>query len=592
MAGSRGRKARPSRYGKRRAATLVLVYVLMAAHIAHWRVTGRTLAPLELNEVMYTFELGIVTAGFLFMAAAMLASAVFGRFFCSWGCHILALEDAAAWLLARCHVKARPVRSRVLLLVPPLAMLYMFAWPTMKRLLVHRWPELAASLGEAPAFELRVAGDEEQWASFVTSDFWRNLPGPWIAVLTLLICGFLIIYFLGSRTFCTYACPYGAAFSLADRLAPGRIRLSGDCDGCGLCTAGCQSGIRVHEEIARFGMVVSPRCLKDLDCVSVCPLGGLSYGFVKPAGLASLIGKDRPRARHDFSWSEEVLAGLSFLATLLVFRGLYSVVPFLMTLGLGVIIAFLAVWTRRLFTRNVVRFNGATLRLASGLTMYGRAFLTVSALTGILFVHSGLIRYHEARGEAALRRAATAYSDTSRTAERTALRHLRTVGRWGLVTPANLEPKLAALYLSLGQFDDAAASLVRVTKTTRSRFVLANAHASLAGIRALAGDATGTIREFRAALRANPEMCDVHLDLADLLVAQGHLETAETHLRSALSLRPESVRALFNLAVLSGRRGRTREALELLREVERIDPEAPGVRTARDLLGAQGADGP
>jgi hypothetical protein len=45
----------------------------MAVHIVHWRIAGKTLAPLELNEVMYTFELGIVTAGFLFMAAVLLS---------------------------------------------------------------------------------------------------------------------------------------------------------------------------------------------------------------------------------------------------------------------------------------------------------------------------------------------------------------------------------------------------------------------------------------------------------------------------------------------------------------------------------------
>ncbi len=89
---------RPSRYGRWRAATLAGVYVLFALHIAHWKVAGKTLAPLELSEVMYTLELGIVTAGFLFMAAAFLSAAIFGRFFCSWGCHILALEDLCASL--------------------------------------------------------------------------------------------------------------------------------------------------------------------------------------------------------------------------------------------------------------------------------------------------------------------------------------------------------------------------------------------------------------------------------------------------------------------------------------------------------------
>lgn len=61
--------SKPHRYSRWRAKTLILVYVLFAAHIVHWRFAGRTLAPLELSEVMYTLELGIVTAGFVFMAA-------------------------------------------------------------------------------------------------------------------------------------------------------------------------------------------------------------------------------------------------------------------------------------------------------------------------------------------------------------------------------------------------------------------------------------------------------------------------------------------------------------------------------------------
>src|SRR5438552_937939 len=94
-------RSRARRYSRWRTATLASVYVLFGLHIAHWRIAGKTLAPLELNEVMYTLELGIVTAGFLFMLVAALATLVFGRFFCSWGCHILALEDPCAWMLGK-----------------------------------------------------------------------------------------------------------------------------------------------------------------------------------------------------------------------------------------------------------------------------------------------------------------------------------------------------------------------------------------------------------------------------------------------------------------------------------------------------------
>ena len=120
-------------YGRWRAATLIGVYVLMTVHVLHWKITGKTLAPLELNEVMYTLELGIVTAGFLFMALAVLASAIFGRFFCSWGCHILALQDLCAWILGKLRIKPRGIRSRLLAWLPLFAAFYMFAWPQVAR---------------------------------------------------------------------------------------------------------------------------------------------------------------------------------------------------------------------------------------------------------------------------------------------------------------------------------------------------------------------------------------------------------------------------------------------------------------------------
>ena len=41
--------------------------------------------------------------------ATVVATAIFGRFFCSWGCHILALEDLCAWILGKLGVRPRPI---------------------------------------------------------------------------------------------------------------------------------------------------------------------------------------------------------------------------------------------------------------------------------------------------------------------------------------------------------------------------------------------------------------------------------------------------------------------------------------------------
>ena len=60
---------------------LIGVHLLIGLHVAHWQLAGRTLAPLELNEVMHTLELGVVTAGFLLMATAVVSVLFFGRFY-------------------------------------------------------------------------------------------------------------------------------------------------------------------------------------------------------------------------------------------------------------------------------------------------------------------------------------------------------------------------------------------------------------------------------------------------------------------------------------------------------------------------------
>src|SRR5947208_12493488 len=73
----------------------------------------------------------------------------------------------------------------------------------------------------------------------VTSNFWETFPSVAVAIPFLLICGFLTVYFLGQKGFCTYACPYGGFFGLADKLSPGKIRVTDACNQSGHCTLTC-----------------------------------------------------------------------------------------------------------------------------------------------------------------------------------------------------------------------------------------------------------------------------------------------------------------------------------------------------------------
>lgn len=425
-----------SPYARIRAGCLAAVYILIGFHILHWKVAGRTLAPLELNEVLYTIHLGIVTAGFLFMAAALAGTLVFGRFFCGWACHMMGAQELSAWLLDKFGLRPRPFRSRSLAWLPSLLAFYLVAWPQLERVLAGRG---------LPG--LRVQGDESGWASFVTCDFFRNLPGPGIAAATFLVCGALLILLLGSRSFCSAVCPYGTLFRACDALAPKRLIAAGGCARCGRCTAGCRSGVRVHEELNQFGTIIDPNCVKDLDCLGACPNQAIAYGTSLPPLLRGLPRPASAALPYSLTPGEDALLAAGTLGAFLALRGLYELIPLLLAAGLAVVFGFVCVVAWRLGTKAELRFHRRALRLRGGLTRAGRLAALLAAAAGILILHSGFVRYHAWRGEALYGRLASGQGGPA-TASR-ALRHLQTAYRWGLLKPVGLKSRIASLRLGL-----------------------------------------------------------------------------------------------------------------------------------------------
>lgn len=576
-----------SKYSKWRALTLASIYPLMAIHVIHWKMAGKTLAPLELHEVMYTAELGIITAGFLLMFVITLGTAVFGRFFCSWACHMMVLQDASAWILRKLHIRPKPIRSRLLLWVPPLVLVYMFGWPQISRMWAGR---------DFPV--LRTQTDLEGISSWVTTDFWRNLPDPWITVLTFAVCGFLIVYFLGSRAFCTYGCPYGALFLTIDRFAPGRIRVDQSrCAQCGTCTAVCTSDVRVHEEVAKHGTVVNPRCLKDLDCVSACPEDALHYGFGKPSlralwssramliavaalaasilvavlapgastwwggrfnllpfgiavvvlGLVAYGRTGMPARRYHFTLGEELLMGVMFLATLFIYRQLYDAVPFLLTIGLGGAVAYATVLLLRLRTRPNVRALEHALKTNGRLRRAGVIYATATVAFLAFSAHSAYVHYETRAGYQAFAasRAVTADGDAAALRGR-ALDHLLRAERTGLFRSQRLLGTIAAAYMGQGQWAEAEAVLKRIAAR-------------------------------------HPNRPDVHLELGRALLQQGRLTEAQAEFQQTLdigaiaagqrSLARYQAQANYYLAAIAGRQGQTKEAEKALRQAIALQPD-------------------
>lgn len=629
-------------YANWRVATLVGAHLLFVAHFVHWKLKGRTLAPVEFNEVLYTIHQGIVTAGFVLMAVVMVATLVFGRFFCSWGCHILALQDAAGWIMDKLRVKRQPIRSRTLIWVPIGVMFYLFIWPQ----LLHLWH------GVGPEAIRVVEAGGSRWSSFTTDDLWRNLPPPGVAVFTFFVCGFLIVYLLGSRGFCFQACPYGALFGIADQLAPGRIVLTKDCSQCGLCTKTCSSDILVHRELAMHGMVTNPRCLKDLDCVTACPERAVRFGFRPPP----LFRKGHPMGAYGGRFSntvgEDVLLATIFLMAMPVYRGLYDTVPFLLAVGLAVCTAWLFVLGRRLLRKGAVRFRGLTLKMDRSLRPAGTVAAAAVVALGCFFTHSAYVQYHTLVGKALYERVAANASDPDLL--RSAVDHYATALRAGLIEPSDRRFELASLYrlqgdalrssellegilsddpghtearFRLGELKAAAGdrttamrlwsenlTLGAVRSGTTGQAMLARSAVALGAAQETQGDMEAAQRSYAAGLERAPGDADLlfaagalahrsgriddairHFDealrqggpedmlrnnLGALHLQQGRPDRAVPHLERLTVLRPADGRLRYTLGVLHARSGRTLQAEEQLMAAARLDPADAHVQQA------------
>ncbi|MCA8964914.1 MAG: 4Fe-4S binding protein [Planctomycetes bacterium] len=431
-----------------RAAALIGVHVLIGLHVWYWLSTGRAITPVEPSEAMQTVEQGRINAGFVLFAALIGSTLVFGRFFCGWACHVVALQDLSAWLLARVGLKPRPVRSRLLVFAPWVVAFVMFGWPV-----VQQW------LGER---QLPSPSDWE-WA-LTTDDLWKTFPGPIMAIGTVVVVGFLIVWWLGAKGFCTYGCPYGAFFAVADRFAPTRIKVTDACDACGHCTNVCTSNVRVHEEVARHRQIVDPGCMKCLDCVSVCPKDALYVGFAAPKPF--VLSQQRITARGDFTWPEEVLlAAVAIVATQWTFRGAWfgEGVPFLMAVGLGVITAVLALLFVRLLLRAELTFQHTPLRAAGKLTRAGRFTLVLLAawlaFAAHTFVGQRLSNSAKEGAAVVLRERLNERKDVAPERLQTAHDAVDGALAWDLVDDPGLLQARGLLRRELGRHDEAEADL-------------------------------------------------------------------------------------------------------------------------------------
>lgn len=579
--GHRPKGSRPphSRMGWRRATALVTIQLLMIVHVVQWLWTGTTISPLEPSEAMETSKYGVINAGTVLFLLALTSTALLGRWFCGWACHIVLLQDFCGYLMKRIGIRPKLFRSRLLLWMPLALAVYMFLWPIIYRVAVAPYtrPELTW-----PGFS----------TDFTTTDFWATFPGFLMAVPFLLVCGFLTVYLLGAKGYCTYGCPYGGFFAPLDELSPVRIRVSDACTQCGHCTAVCTSNVRVHEEVRDYRMVVDQGCMKCLDCVSACPEQALSVGFGKPAFLAKhREGADAPARKHDLSWNEEIALAAVALASFFALRGAIGV-PLLFASGVAACVTYLAWLVAELVRRRDVRLHRFQLKRDGRVKGAGALVAALSGFAFAALAYVGAINAAVAIGDLAMARAdvppAVVYSGTGmrptedvvRSAERA-----RACYRLALPAPDGygvdgpwrpvLEGRVAWLDAVAGDYK---ASEYRL-RAAAERDGMTEAYA--AGIaRAIrgGGDLRGAIEYGRAQWSARPEWEGLREQLVEWLVTDERRDEALEIAREAVAKRPNDLNAMRRLSILlieTGARERIEEGVALVTKTLEIAPDNP-----------------
>ncbi len=556
-----------------RILSLVALHGLFALHLWHLSATGESISPLEPSEAMQLADRSVINAGLLFFATTLVATLIFGRFFCGWGCHVLALQDLSLAALKKVGIRPNALRSRSLMVVPILAALYMFAWPAAYRL----WT------GEGP---------EYQGVELTTQDFWETFPHPAVAIATFVVCGLIIVYFMGSKGFCTYACPYGALFAAADRVAPGKIRVDESCDQCGHCTIACTSNVAVAQEVRDWGMVKDTGCMKCLDCVSVCPKGALSFSF-GPVALGAKPRKEPRPARARNSVPEELWLALFFAAAFFSVRGTWVMeteqVPFLLALGIAGILSVVALQVMRLWTRADVRLQQLHFKRAGKLTRAGGGLLLCALSLGGLWVHTGLVHYHEFQAERGMQAlephtALEAPGAAERPVDFSARvrdleHHARWVARWAIVEGAANPRRRVWTQLWSGEHQEAevlAREVLRKGQGGVAEAVLLGDLAQSRGELAVAAEHYAAIHTLR------PDLVEVTTKLVPLWVQVGSAEAALDALEQTLVHHPDHLLLLLQHASVAMIAGQLDSVEPTLRRAIVLAPERPEPRAMLD----------
>lgn len=186
------------------------------------------------------------------VAAIVLPTLLFGRFYCSVVCPFGILQDIIAFISRR---KSNVDKNRPVLRYAVAAFLFtsFFAGSTFLIGLFDPYSDF----GRIAAF----------------------IKNPSYTTGGIILLAIIVFAVWKKRIFCTLVCPVGTLLGLCAKISLFKLRLSDKCVRCRKCVSICLSGCIEPNDQA----LDNERCVRCLRCISVCPTGAIGFKKETPA---------------------------------------------------------------------------------------------------------------------------------------------------------------------------------------------------------------------------------------------------------------------------------------------------------------------